>query len=82
MCSANTESQANTASAADGSEEASLSSRTQRPSQTEPDVFLFLLSTLVWHPQLTDGYFSSLQNHGASGKGNTSSLAPLYLVCK
>lgn len=69
------ESQANTASAADSSEEASQSTRTQCPSQTEPDVFLFLLSTLVWHPQLTDGYFPSLQNNRASGKGNTSSLA-------
>lgn len=37
-------------------------------------MFLFLLSTLVWHPQLTDGYFPSLQNNGASGKGDTSSL--------
>lgn len=54
-----------------------LRSRTQRPSQTEPDTVLFLLSTLVWHLQLTDGYFPSLQNNGSSGKGNTYILSGL-----
>lgn len=51
------------------------SSRTPRPSQTEPNALLFLLSTLVWHPRLTDGYFPSLPNNGSSRRGNTSSLA-------
>lgn len=32
-----------------------FSARTQHPSQTQPGAFLFLLSTLVWHPQLTVG---------------------------
>lgn len=74
-CSANTESQANTAAAADGSEEASPSTRTQRPSQTEPDVFLFLLSALVRHPQLTVGCIPSLRITGRLGRRDTSPLA-------
>lgn len=57
-----------------GSEEAS-DPLESNASQTEPNAFLFLLPTLVWHPQLTDGYFPAFQNNGSSQKGSTSSLA-------
>ena len=42
---------------------------------TKPDVFLFLLSTLVWHPRLTDGHFPPSGITGHLGRRNTSSLA-------
>ena len=65
-----------TASAADGSEEASPIRQNSVPlPDTEPDVFLFLLSTLVWHPRLTDGHVPPSGITGHLGRGNTSSLA-------
>lgn len=75
--SANTESQANTASATGGSEEASRSTRTRRPSQAEPDAFLFLLSALVRHPQLTGDCVPSLRITGCLGRRDTSHWRPL-----
>lgn len=67
--SVNTQSRTNTASATAGSEEDSLATRTQRPSQMGPVCFYFCFQPLFGIPSQQTDYFSSLQNNGSRGGG-------------
>lgn len=67
--SVNTQSRTNTASATAGSEEDSLATRTQRPSQMGPVCFYFCFQPLFGIPSQQRDYFSSLQNNGSRGGG-------------
>lgn len=67
--SANTQSRTNTASATASSEEGSLATRTQHPSQMGPVSFYFCFQPLFGIPSQQTDYFSSLQNNGSWGGG-------------